>query len=231
MPVLSTGYIIAGACADKVRKTMFAQLRDQVKAGTLDSREVARASGEFNRVLYYILVERLKVGKGDVVRARIQYDVENGKIKWAYDTFSLEVFQRVPDEKVMGEVKQAIQQVEKLVERAPAYVVEKAITTSYGDHILYIKIGEEKVGALMVTPINEEQVLVRGAVLEPTPVIIDRTRVSLEGKPINTALTEKIADLVRTAKAVESEEAEKIVKDAEAVVESESKKIEAKPEE
>ncbi len=31
MPLLSTGLIIAGAYADKVRRTLFAQLKDKIK--------------------------------------------------------------------------------------------------------------------------------------------------------------------------------------------------------
>lgn len=224
MPVLSTGYIIAGACATKARKTMFAQLKDHVRAGAVDQKEVARAVGEFNRFLYVLLVERLKISKGDVVRARIQYDVENGKVKWAYDTFTLEVFQRIPDEKMSDEVKRAVQEAEKIVERPLTYIVEEAITTSYGDKVLYVKLGDEKVGALVATPVNEEFMLIRGAVAEPDPIIFDRLKLSLEGKSTDIALNEKIADLIRTGKVAEVGEVRKIIEGIEMIVKGESRR-------
>ncbi|PWV36756.1 MAG: DUF2258 domain-containing protein, partial [Desulfurococcaceae archaeon] len=76
MPTLSSGYVIAGGYADKLRRTAFAQLRDEIKGGVISSQEVARAVGELNSTLYKILVDRFKVDKGDVVRIRIDYQIE-----------------------------------------------------------------------------------------------------------------------------------------------------------
>ena len=81
MVLLSTGFIIAGAYAGKVRKTLFAQLRDHVKRGEVSAQEVARAA-ELNRALYHILVERLKSDKGDAIKAKIEYDVEDARVVW-----------------------------------------------------------------------------------------------------------------------------------------------------
>lgn len=113
---LSTGLIIAGAYADKLRRTLFAQLRDMVKQDKEFAREVARASGEINRLLFTILVEKLEVDKGDVVRIRIQYDVENGRIKWYYDTLRVEYFRRVSDEEVTKAVKEVLEKELKEVQ-------------------------------------------------------------------------------------------------------------------
>ena len=118
---LSTGLIIAGAYADKLRRTLFAQLRDMVRQDKEFAREVARASGEINRLLFIILVEKLKVDKGDVVRIRVQYDVENGKIKWYYDTLRVEYFKRVSDEEVAKAVKEILE--EKLKEVQEQYAI------------------------------------------------------------------------------------------------------------
>ncbi len=107
---LSTGLVIAGAYADKLRRTLFAQLRDRVKQDREFAREVARASGEINRLLFIILVEKLKVDKGDVVRIRVQYDVEDNRIKWYYDTLRIEYFKRVSDEEVAKAVKEVIEE-------------------------------------------------------------------------------------------------------------------------
>ncbi len=124
---LSTGLIIAGAYADKVRKTLFAQLKDLVKQDKEFAREVARATAELNVVLYNILVNELRVDKGDVVRARISYVVEPSKrVKWLYETLRLEVFKRVPDENVARVVSRMVSekltQILESFRRAPAEV-------------------------------------------------------------------------------------------------------------
>jgi len=113
MVTLSTGLVIAGAYADKLRRTLFAQLSDKVKSGELDSKEVARAAAEVNQLLFNILVEDLKIEKGDVVRIRIDYDVKDGEIKWDLSTLSVEAFKRLEDEKVAEVVKKRIEELSK----------------------------------------------------------------------------------------------------------------------
>ncbi len=108
MPTLSTGLVIAGAYADKLRRTLFAQLSDKVKSGELESTEVARAAAEVNQLLYNILVEDLKIDKGDVVRIRIEYDIGDGEIRWKKDTLSLEVFKRLDQNQVDEAVKKRV---------------------------------------------------------------------------------------------------------------------------
>lgn len=93
---LSTGYIIVGAYADKVRRTLFAQAK---RLGLQDS-EVARASAELNMVLFEVLVGGLKADKGDVVRIIVNYKVSDGKISWDYSSLKVELFKRVPDDDV-----------------------------------------------------------------------------------------------------------------------------------
>jgi hypothetical protein len=128
---LSSGLIIAGAYADKVRRTLFAQMRDYVKQDKEIAREVARASGELNAVLFRILVEELKVEKGDVVRVRINYNFDPSakRIVWDYNSLSIEVFKRVPDEQVASVVREAVRtKISKYIEefqRAPRAVEER----------------------------------------------------------------------------------------------------------
>lgn len=116
---LSTGLIIAGAYADKVRRTLFAQLRDLVKQDKEFAREAARASAELNTVLYNILVGELKVDKGDVVRIRVNYRLEPEKrITWLYNTLRVEAFKRMPDENVERVVNSTIStRLEQILER------------------------------------------------------------------------------------------------------------------
>ncbi|MEM4862577.1 MAG: DUF2258 domain-containing protein [Candidatus Nezhaarchaeales archaeon] len=230
MALLSTGFIIAGAYADKVRKTMYAQLREYVKRGDVSPQEIARAVAELNRALYHILVERLKSDKGDVVRARIEYEIEDGKLTWKYDTLQLEVFKRVPDEDVRRIVRETVTEIEKILERVIAYKVEKVVVSTIGDHLFRVKVDDKVVGALAVTTVNNEIAIVRGAVLEPTPVVIDKSKIPLNGKSVDEVVSSNIADLVRSARNVELSEAERAIKGIEALIESEIKEEEMKVE-
>ncbi len=204
---LSSGYVIIGAYADKIRRTLFAQLRDQIKSGELDSKEVARAAAELNRLLYEIFVNRLKVDKGDVTRVRIDYEVEDGRIKWNFDTLEIEVFKRVPSEEITDVVKDVIAKAEEITTAEITYDVEEAGKTELGDVIYYVKLGEDFAGALIVTPLNGEGI-VRGAITKPTALIIDKTRIPYEG--IENIKSE-LQNLIRAGRNVESSEAIKAV--------------------
>jgi len=50
VPRLSSGLVIAGAYATKVRRTLFAQLRDRTKADKEWAQKVAFASAQLNRI-------------------------------------------------------------------------------------------------------------------------------------------------------------------------------------
>lgn len=103
---LSSGLVIAGAYSDKIRRTLFAQLRDLVKQDREIAREAARASAELNIVLYNILVNELRIDKGDVVRIRVNYSIDprTKKISWDYNSLKVEAFKRVPEERVAATV-------------------------------------------------------------------------------------------------------------------------------
>ena len=83
MPRLSSGLIIAGAYANKIRRVMFAMEKG------LDSKEIARAVGELNATLFH-LVRDLGIDKGDIVRITIEYRVEEGRIVWDWDTLEIQ---------------------------------------------------------------------------------------------------------------------------------------------
>lgn len=217
---LSTGLIIVGAYADKVRKTLFAQMKNSIASGEVTSQEVARAAAELNRVLYNVLVDNLKSDKGDVIRVRIECDLSEGKISWKYDTLTVEFFKRVPDEEVEKLVKSTISKVEEMLVSAIEYEVEKEITTALGDIIYTVKLGGEKVGALVVTPLNG-QAMVRGAVTQPSPVLIKKGRIDLEGKSIDETIRTRISDLVKAGKNVEVKDAEKAMEEIDKLLEEE----------
>ena len=127
MPQLSSGLVIAGAYADKVRRVLFAQLRDEIKSGKIESRQVAYRAGELNRLLFEILVNKLKLDKGDVVRVRIEYELKDGDIEWKLDTLRVEAFRKIPDEEVEKAVKEVIATAKEVLAR-PVTEEERAWT-------------------------------------------------------------------------------------------------------
>ena len=95
-----TGYVSAGGYAYKLRRVLFAQLKNLVQAGKDDSKEVARAAGYLNTLLYHLVVEQMGFTKTDVLRITVNYAVRNGVIEWDLDSLKVEMFRRVEDEQV-----------------------------------------------------------------------------------------------------------------------------------
>ncbi|MEM0506921.1 MAG: DUF2258 domain-containing protein, partial [Thermosphaera sp.] len=120
---LNTGIVISGGYATKVRRTLFAQLRNEIKNDKNLAREAARASAELNRVIYHVLVESLRTDKGDAVRIRVKYRIDepSKRIVFDYNTLKLEVFKRIPDEQVSATVEKVLK--EKLEEVIKQYSV------------------------------------------------------------------------------------------------------------
>lgn len=210
MATLNTGLVIVGAYADKVRRTLFAQLRDRVRAKEIDSKMVAKAAGDLNKLLYEIFVKRLKLDKGDVVRIVLDYDVSNGEVVWNLDSLKIEVFRRVPDEEYLDIVRESVKRIEELEEVEEVRMrIERVGKTDLGDVVYEVRIGDEKVGALVLTPLNGEGI-VRGALIKPNPVIIERIRISLEN------VDEELLKIVEEkGRIVEDEDAERIIRDIE----------------
>lgn len=180
----STGYIIAGAYADKVRRTLFAQLKEFMRQDKEFSREIARASAELNIVLYRILVDELKTDKGDIVRARINYTIDQRtkRILWDYKTLRLEVLRRIPDEQVAQIVNDVVSnRLSKILEefRVAPQAAEAAVRA--------FEVSEEKL---------EEE---RARLLQPTTVQVVKPSdiigsIDLLGETMDGGLLFKISD-------------------------------------
>jgi len=212
---LSSGFVIAGAYADKIRRTMFAQLRDYIKRDKEWGQKIALAVAQLNRLLYSVLVEQLKIDKGDVVRVRIEYDIdEAGKnIVWRWDTLAVEVFRRISQEQVDSIVKQVTAKAYEVALAAVTYDVSKLGETFDGDIVFSIKLGEREVGAAIITTFNESlAVLKRGAVVEPTPAIFEKVRLEIQpGKSIEDSLKSALSLVMQAARHVGYDEALKIM--------------------
>jgi hypothetical protein len=211
MPKLSSGLIIAGAYADKIRRTVFAQLRDMIKEGAIKSSDVAYSVAQLNKLLYSILVENLKVEKGDVVRIMIDYEVSEGKLEWKLDTLKIELFKRVPAEEVQRVLESVLPKAKSIMEGIVEYTVERLGETEDGDVVLAIKLGDREVGALVATPINGEFLYIKkAAMIAPSPSIVEKQRIPLDGKTAEEAVRSNIAVLTTSAKYVTDEEARRI---------------------
>lgn len=214
MPRVSTGLVLAAAYADKLRKTMFAQLRDYIRADKEFAGKVAYYVGTLNRALFTLLVEELKVDKLDAVRIMIEYDVDeaNKAIIWKWDTLRVEVYKRIPPESYEEVLKKFVARAPELSIRAVKYSVAKIAETFDGDLVYTIKINEKEVGAAIIYQIDENIAALKiAAVVEPTPAIYEKAKLELAGKPVDDVLSEHMGKLVQIGKHVSYDEAFKVV--------------------
>jgi len=217
--ILRSGYVIAGAYADKVRRTLFAQTRELVRSGELTPQEVARASGELNKVLYEGFVNRLRTDKGDVVMIDIEYEVEEGRIKWNYDKLNVRVWRRVPEEEVARVLSEVKPVAAEIAVRAVQFEVARIGETGGGDIVYSLKYAGKDVGVLLLTPLDEEKAVVRGAVLEPAPVLLKRQVVDLQ-PPMDDYIAKNIEAIMSKATPVETVEADKAIREIKALIEA-----------
>ncbi len=209
MPTLRSGLVIAGGYANKVRATVFAQLKEDIKQGRIDNKSVAFHVAQLNRFLYTLFVERLKIDKGDVVRITINYEVTDGKIVWDFKSLKVEVFRRVPEAEVEKVLNEIVPEAEKIMKAPVEYFVEPLGSTADGDLIYSVKVGNVESGVIEVLQINEELAYVKtGAILDPEPVIIEKVKLPLEGLKLEELLKRKMSEMVGKARYVSREEAE-----------------------
>ena len=212
MPTLRSGLVIAGAYADKLRRTAFAQLKGAIKEGKIKANEVAYHVAQLNKVLYRILVDGLKINKGDVVRISIDYDLEPGKIIWKFDTLRIEAFRRIPDEEVEEIVKKFVTEAESIMTAEVEYTIEKIGETMDGDVVYVLKLGDREVGAFEVVPIDEEIAYIKkGAALDPSPMIVEKIKIPTDGRSIEEAIKANIGKFTSSARYVSHEEATKVI--------------------
>jgi len=201
MPVLKSGAVILGAYATKIRKTLFAQLKDKVKVGEIPSQEIARAAGELNKTLYILFVERLRLEKGDVVRVSVEYDIEDQKIKWKWDTIKIECFKRISEDEIRKNLSEILSGKE--IKRS----VRKLRESKIGDLIFEVLENGKQIGLLVVTPLNGE-IVIRGGIRPST--IISKIRVKIEGS-IEEYLSNSLDKILESGKQAEKEEVERVI--------------------
>ena len=225
MPTLRSGLVIAGGYADKIRRVLFAQLKDKIKNGEIDAKKVAQAAGELNRLLFEILVTNLQVDKGDVVRISVDYEIEQGEVKWLLDKLTLQVWKRIPDEDIESKLKSVLSRAEEVLEEKPNYQLEKLGETDTGDIVYRLVYQGQDAGAVMVTPING-QAIVRASVLIPAPKAIKKKIIEVSGD-IDSYLESYLSSLLSDAEDVEKRIAERIYREILALISLEEEEEES----
>lgn len=214
MPTLRSGLVLAAGYADKLRRTLFAQLRDYTKKDKEFAAKIAYAAATLNRALFTLFVEELKVDKLDVVRINIDYDVDevNKTITWKWDTLRVEIYRRVPPETYEEVLKNFIVKAPELAVGVVKFAISKIGETFDGDIVYTIRVGEKDVGAVIAVQVDENTVLLKkAAVVEPTPAIFDKTKLELAGRSVEDVLIEQLGKVMQVARHVSHDEALKIV--------------------
>ncbi|MEM7818074.1 MAG: DUF2258 domain-containing protein [Candidatus Aenigmatarchaeota archaeon] len=210
MPTLRSGAVIVGAYAIKIRRSLFAQLKDKIRSKEIDTKEIARASGEINRMLYLLFVEKLRMDKGDVVRISIDYEITpENSIVWKYETLKVEAYRKVPEDEISRYIEEIRKNLEKMSElKTEEYEIIKLRETKLGDVIFDVKKSGKTVGIILATQIDQE-IIVRGAIKEP-PLIISKSRLEIKENLENTVV-KSFSELLRRAVSASENEVEKII--------------------
>ncbi len=212
MPIMRTGLITAGRFAYKVRRVIFAQLAGDLREKRIENRTVAFHVAQLNKFLYFLLVDRLKVSKGDAVRLSIEYEVSEGKILWRFGTLRVEVFRRMPDEEINNVVTKLVPEAEKIISAPVEHAVEYMGETSDGDHIYVVRTDGREEGVIEVLQIDEEFLYIKvGVFLTPEPTKVEKVKIALEGRGPEEALTTAINELISKGKPLSVSEAEIIM--------------------
>jgi hypothetical protein len=106
MSLLSSGLVYVRFCIDKLRKNLYAYLRNYISRDREWCLGIDKAVEELSNVVSKVFI-KLGVSEDDVVRIRIEYQIdENSKsIIFNWSTLSIEVFRRIPRKDVEAIIK------------------------------------------------------------------------------------------------------------------------------
>lgn len=200
---LSTGVVPAPLYARKIKRTIFAQLRNEIKRGEVSSNEVAFRVGQLNRFLYDILAKQEGIDKRDMIRIRVDYEISNGELKWDYNSVEVEIWRYDSElsKKVRETISTLLEEIDFL--RGLTLNVEQTGRTIVGEDIYIIKQNGEIIGAIKTTRINSEMTVV-GAIKSPPRKI----RAVMPG---DTDVAEMITSILARSEAIQPTDAERII--------------------
>ncbi|MGC8993313.1 MAG: single- stranded DNA-binding family protein [Candidatus Aenigmatarchaeota archaeon] len=205
---LSSGFVIVGAYAKKIRKTLFAQLKDKVKDKEV-SKKLAYASAQLNKLIFDILINKLKLEKGDLVRISIEYEFDESKkeVVWKPETLRVFCFKRIPQEEIEKIVQESLK---SFATESFVYGTKKIGESLDGDLIYSLTHSGKDVGIAIITPLNEKEFLLKKAIVkEPETFIIEKAKLEVE-ENLEEALKSLINTEVSLRKKIEKAEAERL---------------------
>ncbi|MEM0333589.1 MAG: DUF2258 domain-containing protein [Candidatus Aenigmatarchaeota archaeon] len=186
---LSTGFVIVGAYAKKLRKTLFAQLKEKMKDKEIASK-LAYASAQLNKLLFEVIVNKLKLEKGDLVKIVIEYefDENNKEVNWKYDTLKIISYKKVPQE----EIEKHLEETLKELKGEPIFTIEKIGESADGDLIFSVLSNNKDVGIMVITPLDEKSYLLKKA------VVVDKEAFEIEKVKLEEveSLSETLTNIV-----------------------------------
>ncbi|MEM2009282.1 MAG: DUF2258 domain-containing protein [Thermosphaera sp.] len=214
MPKISTGLVPAAIYATKTRRAVYRLLQSYIKKDKEWGKVINDEIGKLNRALFHLFTVDLKINKTDVIRLRIEFDVdeESRKIIWKWDTLELEVYRKLPSEEVKKYLDHFISKVQELMVKPINYSIEKVATTPDGDEVYVVRLDHEEVGAALILVVDENTfVMKKAGILHPVSVIYEKTKVLLDGRSIEQALQDEFSGAVRKGVQVEFSEVLKTI--------------------
>lgn len=145
---MSTGFVRAAAYDDKVRRVLFALLRDKVP-----SEEILRAAAELNKRVFEEIKKR-GIDKRDVIRIICEFDITpDRKIQWKWDTLQLEHYEEAAEVGAkMSAILSQLEETDKLLEEMFKRLLDvadklRAAATEIEEIINELKRRKELVGS------------------------------------------------------------------------------------
>lgn len=138
MTRISSGLIIAGAYADKLRRVMFATAKEKA-----DPKEIVRATGVLNSTLFEVFRE-VGIDKGDVVRITIEFEIVNGTIEWKWDTLEIQHYKLVPE--TQEKAKEVLKRILEKAKAPPPIELKVEFHTARDTEEVYVvkmRVGKE----------------------------------------------------------------------------------------
>jgi len=149
----------------------------------------------------------------------IEYNIEDNRIVWNYDKLEVRVWRREREDVVARALSEVKMVARELATRVIQFEVARIGETEGGDIIYSLKLAGREVGALLLTPLDEDKAVVRGAVLEPTPLLLKRQLIDIQ-PPVDDFIAKNIGAIMGKAINVEIGEADKAIREIRALVEA-----------
>ncbi|NPA69403.1 MAG: DUF2258 domain-containing protein [Crenarchaeota archaeon] len=200
---VSTGLVYLSGYADKLRRAMFAALKNHIKQKIVTQKEVAYKVGIMNKILYEVLISRMKLDRHDIVRIRARLSVRDGAVIWDFASVSFEIWRRSPsDSEKAKEIFEEVLAEEQFMS-STEYSLVKLGTTSIGEEIYEITDSEgKKIGAVKVIPTDDTAIVIGATITPPLRIRATVPKASLEYS---------LSSIIRSGEEITVEQAEEII--------------------